>query len=413
MDTILKTYNNGLRLVVTPMKDFKSVAFSMLVMVGSGDETKNEEGLSHFCEHMLFKGTTNRSGQQIIDEFSSLGVSYNAWTSESATCYHTKAIAANIENCVDLFSDMYFNTKFEEDDFQKEGDVIVQEIAMHEDNPNSVMYDRLNQVFYRDTKYEHPVAGNAKAIKSYKSSDIYNYLKKHYIAENTILAFAGDITVERAEEIAHKYFLSKLPIYEVPVAPKQRENIPAIMPAASRLQVKKDTEQQHVALAIPVCNQYHQDRFALCLFALLMGGDMSSRLFINVREKLGLVYSIHTDLELCDIGGNLKIVFSCTPQNTQKVIDVVCQEINTLLTDGVTEDELAKYRNQWHMQRLFSSENTSTVNGRMVESIAVRNRVFNLEEELKIVDAITVADVNTVIRKYLDTNKIITVIVGK
>lgn len=413
METILKTYSNGMRLVVTPMKDFKSVAFSLLIMAGSGDETKSEEGLSHFCEHMLFKGTTNRTGQQIIDEFSSLGVAYNAWTSESATCYHTKAIATNIENCVDLFSDMYFNTKFEEDDFQKEGDVIVQEIAMHEDNPNSVMYDKLNQVFYRNTKYEHPVAGYAKAIKQYQPQDIYNYLKKHYIAQNTILAFAGDITVERAEELANKYFLSRLPVYEVPLAPKQRENIPAIKPASSLLRVEKDTEQQHVALAIPVCNQYHQDRFALCLFSLLFGGDMSSRLFVNVREKLGLVYSIHSELELSDIGGNLKIVFSCTPQNTQKVIDVVCKEINTLVADGVSEDELAKYRNQWHMQRLFSSENTSSVNGRMVESIAVRNRVFNLEEELKIVDAITVADVNTVIRKYLDTNKIITVIVGK
>ncbi len=413
METILKTYSNGMRLIVTPMADFKSVAFSMLVMVGSGDETKSEEGLSHFCEHMLFKGTDLRTGQQIINEFSDLGVPYNAWTSESATCYHTKAIAKNIEKCVDLFSDMYFNTKFQEEDFDKEGDVIVQEIAMHEDNPNSVMYDKLNQVFYRDTKYEHPVAGYAKAIKQYQPQDIYNFIKKHYIAKNTILAFAGDITVERAEELATKYFLSKLPVYEEPIAPKQRENIPAIKPVPSRLHVKKDTEQQHVALAIPVCNQYHQDRFALCLFGLLFGGDMSSRLFVNVREKLGLVYSIHSELEVSDIGGNLKVVFSCTPQNTQKVIDVVNQEIQKLLKDGITENELVKYRNQWHMQRLFGSENTSKINSRMLEVVAIHNEVLTIEEELKIVDAITVADVNEVIRKYLNTDQIITVIVGK
>lgn len=413
MDSIIKTYPNGLRLVVTPMANFKSVAFSMLVMAGSGDETKQEQGLSHFCEHMLFKGTKRRSGQQIIDEFSELGVNYNAWTSESATCYYTKAIAGNVEACVDLFSDMYFNTKFEEDDFDKEGDVIVQEIAMHEDNPTSVMYDRLNQVYFKGTKYEHPVAGFAPAIKKYQPQDIYNYLKKHYIAKNTIIGFAGDITLTRAEELVEKYFTCHYPKYEVPQEPKQRSNILPIKPVPSQLHVKKDTEQQHVALAMPVCNQYGSDRYALSLIGMLLGGDMSSRLFINVREKLGLVYSIHAELELCDIGGNLKVVFSCTPQNTQKVINVINQEIEKLLRDGITKEELNKYRNQWHTQRLFDSEITSKVNGRAVNVLSVHNRIISIEEELKIIDALTVADVNKVIKKYLTTENIITVIVGK
>lgn len=413
MDSIIKTYPNGLRLVVTPMANFKSVAFSMMIMAGSGDETKTEQGLSHFCEHMLFKGTKRRTGQQIIDEFSKLGVSYNAWTSESATCYYTKAIAENVENCVDLYSDMYFNTKFEVDDFQKEGDVIVQEIAMHEDNPTSVMYERLNQVYYQGTKYEHPVAGFAAAIKQYQPKDIYNYLKKHYIAKNTIIGFAGDITLTRAEELVEKYFTRNFPLYEVPQEPKQRADMLAIKPAATSVQVKKDTEQQHVALAMPVCNQYGEDRYALSLLSMLFGGDMSSRLFINVREKLGLVYSIHAELELSDIGGNLKVVFSCTPQNTQKVIAVVNQEIEKLLSDGVTEEELNKYRNQWHLHRLFGSEVTNKVNDRAVNILSIHNRVISVEEELKIIDALTVADLNDVIKKYLSTENIITVIVGK
>ena len=411
MKTMIKTYPNGLRLVVTPMADFKSVAFSMLVMVGSGDETKAEEGLSHFCEHMLFKGTTKRTGQQVIDEFANLGVHYNAWTSESATCYHTKAVAGNIEDCIDLFSDMYFNLKFENNDFDKEGDVIVQEIAMHEDQPISVMYDRMNTLFYKGTKYEHPVAGYAHAIKSYQPKDIYNYVKKHYIAPNTILAFSGDITMERAEALVTKYYL---PFFSSEKAePKQRQNIPAIQPTATTLQVKKDTEQQHVILSIPVCNQYSDDRYALTLFALLFGGDMSSRLFISVREKLGLVYSISSDLELSDIGGRFGVVFSCTPKNTQKVIEVVNQEINKILQDGITEEELKRYRNQWHMQRLFDSEVTTRINNRIVEQMAARNQVIDMETELKVIDALTVADINAVAKKYLSNEKIITVIVGK
>jgi len=413
MDSIIKTYPNGLRLVVTPMANFKSVAFSMLIMAGSGDETSNEQGLSHFCEHMLFKGTKRRTGQQIIDEFSELGVNYNAWTSESATCYHTKAIAENVEACVDLFSDMYFNTKFEVDDFDKEGDVIVQEIAMHEDNPTSVMYDRLNQVYYKGTKYEHPVAGFASAIKKYQPKDIYNYLKKHYIAKNTIIGFAGDINLTRAEELIEKYFTPNFPLYEVPQEPKQRANVLPIKPVPTNLHVKKDTEQQHVALAMPVCNQYNQDRYALTLLSLLLGGDMSSRLFINVREKLGLVYSIHAELELCDIGGTLKIVFSCTPENTQKVINVINQEIQKLQSDGIVQEELNKYRNQWHLHRLFGSEITSSVNDHAVNVLAIHNRIISVEEELKNVDALQVADINQVIKKYLTTENIVSVIVGK
>ncbi len=411
METIIKTYPNGLRLVVTPMANFKSVAFSMLVMAGSGDETKAEEGLSHFCEHMLFKGTTKRTGQQIIEEFAHLGVQYNAWTSESATCYHTKAVAVNLESCLDLFSDMYFNLKFETEDFDKEGDVIVQEIAMHEDQPMSVMYDKMDSLFYKGTKYEHPVAGYAKVIKTYQPADIYQYVKKHYIAPNTILAFAGDITLARAEALVAKYYLPFMST--TPAKPKQRQNIPAIQPAPTMLPVKKDTEQQHVILTIPVCNQYSDDRYALNLFKLLFGGDMSSRLFISVREKLGLVYSIVTDMELSDIGGTFSVVFSCTPKNTQKVIEVVKQELDTALREGVSDVELTKYRNQWHLQRLFDSEVTGRVNARCVDQVATRNQVISYEDELKIVDALTVADVNAVIRKYLNKDKIITVIVGK
>ena len=411
MESIIKTYPNGLRLVVTPMANFKSVAFSMMVMVGSGDETKTEQGLSHFCEHMLFKGTTHRTAQQLIDEFSRLGVYYNAWTSESATCYHTQAVADNIENCLDLFADMYFNLKFENDDFDKEGDVIVQEISMHEDVPARVMYDRLNTVFYKGTKYEHPVAGYAKAIKKYQPADIYNYVKKHYVAPNTILAFAGDITVNRAEELVAKYYLPFMSTDKA--APKQRVDMSAVQPAPTVLKVKKDTEQQNVALAIPVCNQYSPDRYALKFFRAIFGGDMSSRLFVNVREKLGLVYAINADLELSDIGGNLAVVFSCTPQNTKKVIEVVNKEIDTVLRDGITAEELEKCRTHWRIGRLFDSEITSRVNGRAADMLSAYNRILTMEEELKIVEALTVDEINAVVRKYLAKDKIITVIVGK
>ena len=411
MEPIIKQYENGLRLVVQPMPNYQSVAFNVQVMAGSGDELPTEQGLSHFCEHMLFKGTKRRTGQQIIDELSMLSVDYNAWTSEAATCYHTKGVADNLEQCVDILSDMYFNLQFTPEDFDKEGDVIVQEIAMHEDRPTSVLYDQLNSTFFRGTKYEHPVAGFAKAIKKYRPDDIYQYIKKHYTAPNTIIAMAGNITVARAEALVAKYFL---PFYPTAKAqPKQRANTPAILPAPSQVKKKKETEQQHVALVFPICNQFDEDRYALGLLSLIFGGDMSSRLFINVREKLGLVYSVHAETELCDIGGYFAVVFSCTPKNTDKVIAVVSREIENLRANGVTASELTKARNFKHVNKLFQSESTVAVNGSNTTQLMEHGKIDRTEDYLRKIDSITLDAIQKVIDQYLRLDRMSTFIVGK
>ena len=411
MEPIIKTYPNGLRLVVNPMQNFKSVAFSMLVMVGSGDEQPQEYGLSHYCEHMLFKGTKQRSGQQIIDELSMLSVDYNAWTSEDATCYHTKGIADNLEQCVDIFSDMYFNSQFTREDFDKEGDVIVQEIAMHEDSPMSVLFDQLNTTYFRGTKYEHPVAGYAEAIKRYQPDDVYHYLKKHYIAPNTIIGFAGDISLARAEALVAKYFLPYFAQNQA--AHKVRVNNTTLRPVAANVSKKKDTEQQHVALVFPACNQFDRDRHALKLLKLILGGDMSSRLFINVREKLGLVYSISAGVDLSDIGGYFVVLFSCTPKNTKKVIEVTKREIANLLANGVQEQELIKVRNFCHVQKLFQAEKTVAVNESNVTKLASLGEIMSAADELALIDGLTVADLNQVAQKYLNVDLMTTVVVGK
>lgn len=408
---IIKTYDNGLRLVVEPMPGFQSVAFSMMVFVGSGDELPGEYGLSHFCEHMLFKGTNRRTGQQIIDELSQLGVQYNAWTSEAATCYHTKGVAANLPQCMDILADMYFNLKFTPADFDKEGNVIVQEIAMHQDIPQSVLYDVANAAFFKGTKYEHPVIGFVKDIKRYQPDDIYRYIKKHYTAPNTIIALAGDITLAKAESLVKQYFLKNFP--KTKATPKQRENKQTISPVPVSVKKKKDTEQQHVALVFPVCNQFADDRYALKLLSFIFGGDMSSRLFINVREKAGLVYSISIALDFADIGGSLTIEFSCTPKNTKKVIATVNREIDTLLADGVTDAELAKVKNAVRINALFSSENTVRVNDQNADKLREYGAIETIAAYLQKVDALTVADLNAVARKYLDKAKMSTIIVGK
>jgi predicted Zn-dependent peptidase len=397
---------------VEEMAGFKSVATSILIMAGSSDETAAEHGLSHFCEHMLFKGTKKRTGEEITRELSTLGVDYNAWTSESATCYHTKGIRDNVENCTDILSDMYFNLDFKDDDFNKEGDVIVQEIAMHEDNPRAVLLELGNSTFYANTKYEHPISGTKAEVKSYKPSDIYNYIRKHYRPEKTIISFAGDITVKDAERLVEKYFIGQWNNKtRKPVQIKKTDA--AIIPSAQTVKKKKDTEQQNVLLIFPVCNQFNPDKYVLSVLGAIFSGDMSSRLFLNVRERAGLVYTIFGRTELTDIGGYYCIFFSCTPQNTKTVIETVKAEIEKLLCGGVTEAELQKVKNIKRTDRLFESENTESTNARNQNELADYNEIKTMEEYLKIIDGITVENVNAIAKKYLDINKMLTAVVGK
>ncbi|MDR1917760.1 MAG: insulinase family protein [Christensenellaceae bacterium] len=411
MSKIVKNYDCGLRLIVEEMPGFKSVATSIMVTVGSSDELPGEHGLSHFCEHMLFKGTQKRTSEEITRELSTLGVDYNAWTSENATCYHTKGIRENVESCTDILADMYFNAKFADDDFNKEGNVIVQEIAMREDRPHLVVADLGNSTFFAGTKYEHSVTGTSKEVKSYKPTDIYNYIKKHYLPEKTIVAFAGDITVAEAERLVKKYFL---PYYKTKNKPLVLEKTDkTVTPVPQIVKKKKNTEQQSVTLLFPVCNMYNDDKYALYVLGAVFSGDMSSRLFVNVRERAGLVYTIMGGAELTDIGGYYYIFFSCTPKNTNLVIETTKAEIKKLLEGGITADELQKVKNIKRTDRLFESENTERINARNQDELANHNEIKTTEEYLKILDSITVEDVNAVAKKYLDVNKMLIATVGK
>jgi predicted Zn-dependent peptidase len=413
MAKFVKNYDCGLRLIVEEMPNYKSVAAAVTVNVGSSDEQKNEHGLSHFCEHMLFKGTKRRTGEEITKELSSLGVEYNAWTSENATCYHTKGIRENTENCCDILADMYFNLQFNKEDFDKESSVIVQEIAMHEDNPRSVLMELANMTFFAGTKYEHPIAGTAKEVKGYKPDDIYNYIKKHYVPAKTVVSFSGDIDAAAAERLVQKYFLCNWSGIKGEAAVNVNNPENSLQPQSKTVSKKKKTEQQNVMLTFPVCNVYNDDKYALSMLGSIFSGDMSSRLFVNVRERLGLVYTIMGGTELTEIGGYYFIYFSCTPENTKIVIETVKNEIAKILNAGVTEEELQKVKNIKKTGILFESENTEAVNSRNTRELIQYGKIKTNEEIFEIINNITTAKVNEIAEKYLNVNRVITAVVGR
>lgn len=412
MENIIKTYPSGLRLIVRHMPNFKSVAASIHVSVGSCDELENEHGLSHLVEHMLFKGTPTRTSEQIAQTLSEQGVDYNAYTSQTATCYHTRGLATNLDICCDILSDMFFNLRFKEADFTREVEVVVQEIAMHDDNPRSALSELASETFFANTPYGHGIAGTTESVRSFKAEDIYAYIKKHYTAPKTIIGFAGDITLERAEEMLNKYFHPKFKTTALPLERILDENRKCI-PARQLAKRHKDIEQQNVALLFPVMNCAHSDRYVMTFIHEIFSSDMSSRLFNSVRDKLGLVYGIRGGLTLTDIGGHYYIWFSCTPKNTKKVVETIVSEIARLKSEGVTDAEMNKVRNIKRTDRLFEAENVERTNQRNVTLLSQYNRIESVEEYLEKIDAVTPDEVLRAANQYLNYDNAVVAIVGK
>ena len=412
MKNHIKTYPSGLRLVVRPMPNFKSVSTNIYIAAGSRDEQENEHGLSHFVEHMLFKGTKTRSTEDISDTLDGLGVDINAFTSNDATCYWTRGLNSNVETCIDILSDMYFNTKFKEADFYKEAEVIVQEIIMREDEPHGVMFDLARETFFAGTTIEHDIAGTIQDIRSYKPQDIYNYIKKHYVAPKTIISFAGDITVAQAEELVKKYFPKYMEGNTKPLIKNMRADA-IIQPKKNFVTKIKDVEQHNMIMFFPTPNNVHEDRYVWAYIYEILASGMSSRLFRSVREKLGLVYAISGGISLCDIGGYFYIWFSCTPDNTAKVLSTIAREIALFKKNGASEEEIQKVKNQRITSEMFTAENVSATNKRNATSLAEFNHIKTTEEYMSCINAVTAKDILRVANQYLNYDNIVISAVGK
>jgi len=413
MENIIKTYPCGLRLVVQPMPGFKSVVTSVMVGVGSRDEEPGEHGLSHFVEHMLFKGTTTRTGVEIASTLSGLGVDCNAYTMTNVTCFHTRGLAGNVETCCDVLSDMYFNPKFTDEEFAREAEVIIQEIAMREDMPSVVLGELCANTFFAGTQYEHTLSGTIEGVKLFKPQDIYNYRTKHYVAPKTIISFSGDIAVSTAEELVAKYFLPKFTSKAQP----RKQILDAnnkIIPPQKFVRREKDIEQQNVAILFPIMNNFNDDRYKMTFVAeILSNGDMSSRLFISVRDKLGLVYQISGGCSLTHLGGYYYIFFSCTPENTEKVLLTVGKEIEKIKAEGVTEEEVTKVKNIKRSDTLFQSESARFISDQNAHLLSEFNKIQSDEEYLAKINAVTAPDVKAAANKYLNFENAIIGIVGK
>lgn len=400
-----KTFPNGLRLIVKPMDGLFSVTMGIIVGAGGAYESDEEDGLSHFIEHVQFKGTPTRTAEEISDGFDRIGAQVNAFTGKDSTCYYSKATAEHVGEAFEILSDLFLNAAYPADELDRERGVILEEISMNEDTPDDLVLDLLAEAYYGKSAYGRTILGSSDNVKRFNKDDILKYKSEMYAPDNAVIAMAGDISFERACALVEKYFSSW------GGKSKKREKI--ISPARNSLVKYKPIEQVHLALTFPGLKINDPDADALQLINLILGGGMSSRLFLEIREKSGLAYSVYSYGSAYAECGNISVYAGVNEKNVLAAYEKILSEIRRLKKDGITDEEFSKGREQIKSSLMFSQESTSSQMLLYGKNLLMTNNVFSFEEKLNKINSLTMDDISRVLSGLFDEDKMSAAVVGK
>lgn len=393
-----KVLPNGLRVITVPMPSFESV--TVLVMVGAGSryETKKNNGISHFLEHMAFKGTEKRpSAMDIAGLIDGIGGEFNAFTGKETTGYYIKAAKANVTTLMDVLSDMLNNSKLDQKEIDKEKGVIIEEINLYEDMPVRKIGDIYEQLLYGDTPMGWDIAGEKDIIMSIKRDDFVKYMASLYSADNMTVVVAGGITTEEADKLVQEYFgtmgkFKTISHSEV----KEAQSKPEI------LVKEKTTEQIHIALGVRTVALDHPDRYGLSVLASILGGGMSSRLFNEVREKRGLAYYVRSHSDQYVDAGSLVSLAGIDPKRVLEAVEVMMAEYKKVAsgTMQITAEELKKAKEYLKGHLVLELEDSRSVASYYAHQELLEKEMLNPDEVLKEVDAVTKEQVEEIGKKY-------------
>ncbi len=402
-----KIFKNGLKLVVEEMKGFESVAFNMFVGTGSINETPDIFGISHFIEHMLFKGTKTRNAFEISKTFDMLGANVNAYTNYEETDFYTKSASENLEKCVEIMSDMLFNSIFDKKEIEREKQVVIEEIKMYADDPESKAISLLNKNFYVGTPFERDIAGTVSTVKNLTQNKMFAYKNRYYVPQNITLSFAGNIDFETAQKLVEKYFLPNFKFNGEKV-----DKIFKKTKAITYSKAYKDNSQSQVLIAFP--GLYFDDKNLDLgrIFNVAFGSGMSSILFQSIREKLGLVYSISSSIFTNCAGGDITIELATSTKNVGTALLAVKNEILNILNNGITKEQFENARSNLMSSIRLSFENTSTVSLFNAKKFAKLGKVISKEEYINSVKNARYENLNNYLKNHFQTDNFSVSVVG-
>lgn len=398
--------SNGLQIVGQPMPDFESVAVSYYVRTGSRDEPDSRiAGVSHFLEHMVFKGTQTLDWQQITLEFNKIGAELNAFTSHEATVYYARVLGEYLERSVELLSDMMY-PRLAESDFETEKEVIINEIARSEDQPYNLAFRRMMSTYFADHPLAHDVLGSRESIRDMQIEQMRKYWEQRYAANNLILAVAGnfewDHIVRLAEKHCARWRTGDASRHVDPYQPN--EPIKNIM-------VDPKLKQQIMIIAMPAVDVKDPDYYAAVLGGSILGDGDGSRLFWNIHQK-GLAESASAGIWAMEGTGIMMMEANSTPEEAPRVLKLLNAELTSMLDDGIYEDELRRAKDKWISSLVLNSESTFMRMRSLAADWVVEGRLISVEEEVERIERVTVEDVMRALKRFPMRDKQVLVTFG-
>ena len=397
---------NGLIVLSEEMRHIRSVAIGIWMKSGSRDEDLEFNGISHFTEHMVFKGTTSRSAQQIAREVDSIGGNMDAFTGKETICFNIKVLDDHLPIAMDILSDLVLNPVFNPKDITREKGVILEEIKMDEDNPDYLVHELFTQNFWKDHPLGKPILGTKETVRSFKQENLLEFYRKQFAPNNIIISAAGNLNHARFVDLIREKFSA---LNAVPNG--HHQPAPAITPRIITRN-KKELEQVQLCLGVPSHPISHSKRYVSYVLNTVLGGGMSSRLFQKIREEQGLVYSIYSDLNPYRDTGCLSIYAGTSLESTQKVVQSVLAEFREMKETPLADEEVRRAKDQLKGSLMLSLESSTSRMSNLARQEMYFDRFFSLDETIEQIESVTAAELSEMANHLFQSDKIAVTVLG-
>ena len=392
---------SGLRIVTEEVPSVRSAAIGIWVNVGSRDETPAVAGASHFLEHLLFKGTTRRTALEISATIEAVGGEMNAFTSKEYTCFYARVIDTDLPMAIDVVSDLITSSIVSALDVDAERKVVLEEIAMRDDDPSDLVHDLYAETYYGDTQLGRPILGTIKSIKEMTRGSVFNYYKKKYLPQDLVVAVAGNIKHKRVVAMIEEA-LSRDNFLDVKGAPQIRPNTPVkTKPMQSVGLMTRKTEQAHMFYGMEGVARSDERRFAMGVLASALGGGMSSRLFQEIREKRGLAYSVYAYAQQFAGSGQIGFYAGCNPTKAIEVVEIIREVLADVAENGMSHEEIERAKGAVRGSLVLSQEDSGSRMSRIGKNEIVYGHVMGFDDILKAISRVNPTDVREIASEYL------------
>jgi len=398
------TCQNGVRIVSEEISHVRSLSVGIWVGAGSRFELPEENGITHFIEHMLFKGTKTRTARQIAEEFDRIGGEINAFTSKENTCYYAKVLDHHGELAVSILADMFFNSTFDANELDKERQVVLEEILMSEDAPDDDVHEQLWRVMYKTDALGLPILGTSTTLSTFTADTIRQYMEKYYYPENIVISVAGNVTKDllvHIERLFGQYERTSNAVIPALTQPKFH---------SGRFVKERDVEQSHLAISYPAIGVKDPNLNSFIALNNIVGGNMSSRLFQEVREERGLAYTIFSYQSCYADVGAFTIYGSTNNQQLSIMHDTINSTLHRVQTEGIMETELSNAKEQLKGSFVLGLEGTNSRMSRNGRNELIHGRHKSIDETIQEIDEVSMDKVNHLITSILSVDPAVSII---